>query len=636
MRKRKYTLSIVVFILSIFVIISIFNGEESYISRESKIPSDATKVKPEEDFFPPILHSYEYKEPIPMPGLINTAGGEDSPFITYDGNFFYFFFTPDVDVSPEEQVSDEVTGIYVSNYVDGEWNNPVRVILQDRDKLALDGCPFVKDDTMWFCSAREGYVGVRFFTAQYVNGEWENWEYIGDKLMSDYEVGELHVTAEGNELYFHSQREGGSGQLDVWYTRYIEGEWQEPVNVEVVNSRENEGWPFITEDGNELWFTRFYKGYPAIFRSKKIDDEWQEPELILSQFAAEPTLDNEGNIYFAHHFFEDGHMIEADIYVAFRKVIESFTPVDSIELPPRGFFKGFLPFPSEGQDFDEVYEETSISADFVPIWGRPTHYFNLSEELNGSWGEVFLQNLTRGNGLFPIIHFSFIDAGVTLQIPSDIYYASLSDPEWRQSYKKAVVEVLQVTKPLYLSLGNEVNRWYEKYGAEEGSPNGFQHFVSLYEEIYYIVKELSPETQVFCVFAREIVSELREAELEVLNMFNPDTIDILVFTSYPYAVKGINKPEDIPDDYYKKVFNYFPEKPFGFTEITWPSLVSFGGEEGQADFLIQITNRLTIDQGIDLHLIGWSWLHDITEDDSTGLKERDGSAKLAFEVWKNL
>ena len=77
--------------------------------------------------------------------------------------------------------------------------------------------------------------------------------------------------------------------------------------------------PYITPDGNELWFNRRYLGSPAVYRSIKVDDEWQEPELIISQFAGEPTLDNEGNIYFVHHFYEDGKMIEADIYVAYRK-----------------------------------------------------------------------------------------------------------------------------------------------------------------------------------------------------------------------------------------------------------------------------------------------------------------------------
>lgn len=71
-----------------------------------------------------------------------------------------------------------------------------------------------------------------------------------------------------------------------------------------------------------------------------------------------------------------------------------------------------------------------------------------------------------------------------------------------------MLDVVRASKPLYLSVGNEVNRWYEKYGANSSSPNGFQHFVTLYEEIYDAVKELSPETKVFCTFAREIVAEI--------------------------------------------------------------------------------------------------------------------------------
>jgi hypothetical protein len=77
--------------------------------------------------------------------------------------------------------------------------------------------------------------------------------------------------------------------------------------------------PFISQDGNELWFNRNYKGSPAVFRSIKSNGNWSEPELILSWFAGEPSLDNEGNIYFVHHFYKDGVMIEADIYVAKRK-----------------------------------------------------------------------------------------------------------------------------------------------------------------------------------------------------------------------------------------------------------------------------------------------------------------------------
>jgi len=287
------------------------------IDRESKIPSTQVKITPETDIYPPKLHSDEYEQPVPMPYPINTAGAEDSGFIMPDGNTFYVWFTPDPGIPAQKQVIDGVTGIYVSKKVNGVWQKPKRVVLQDPDKLALDGCAFVLGNKMWFCSARTGYTGMQWFTSDCPGGNCSNWK-LAD-FPQDYEVGELHITADGKELYFHSAKAGGKGQYDIWVSQNKDGKWLAPQNIEMVNSPETDGWPALTQDGNELWFHRTYMGSPAIFRSKRINNEWQEPEMIISQFTAEPSIDNDGNIYFTHHFFKDGVMLEADIYVAYKK-----------------------------------------------------------------------------------------------------------------------------------------------------------------------------------------------------------------------------------------------------------------------------------------------------------------------------
>jgi len=281
--------------------------------REASLPVDAVKMSPETDEHPPQVLSNEYEQPVPLPGLVNTAGAEDSSFITPDGNILYFFFTPDVRIPVEKQILDGVTGIYVSKKVDGEWGEPERIMLQDPGKLAGDGCEFVQGDVMWFCSAREGYTGMDWFTAEYVNGEWRNWA--NADFDPGYEVGELHITADGTELYFGSERSGGAGGLDIWVSKVVDGEWQEPVNIAVINTPDGEGWPAISPDGAELWFYRNF----GIWRSRKANGEWQEPELIVSPLAGEPSLDAAGNLYFVHHYFRGDVMIEADIYVAYRK-----------------------------------------------------------------------------------------------------------------------------------------------------------------------------------------------------------------------------------------------------------------------------------------------------------------------------
>ncbi len=65
----------------------------------------------------------------------------------------------------------------------------------------------------------------------------------------------------------------------------------------------------------QLWFTRDY----GIWRSVKENGSWMTPELILSPLAGECSLDNNGTLYFVHHFYRNNTMLEADIYMALRK-----------------------------------------------------------------------------------------------------------------------------------------------------------------------------------------------------------------------------------------------------------------------------------------------------------------------------
>lgn len=304
--------------------------------------------------------------------------------------------------------------------------------------------------------------------------------------------------------------------------------------------------------------------------------------------------------------------------------------------PARTFLLGLLPIPGDDQTIGEAYAQAAQYADFTPVWGRPTPFFDLAEDLAGGWGDMIVEGVIRGNGLVPLVHLSFIGPGMRLMTPPGMDGATLSDPEWRNAYMQAAMDAVEAAQPPYLSLGNEVNRWFEKYGSGDDDPNGFQHFVSLYEEMYESVKQRSPETTVFCVFAREIVAENREADLSVLSMFDPDRLDILVITSYPHSLRGVNRPADIPEDYYSRLGEFIPHKRLGFSELAWPSLEHFGGEEGQADFLRQVSGRLTRDQGMDLELLGWTWLHDLSPEDQTGLIRRDGTEKAAYGVWKTL
>ncbi len=286
--------------------------------RENLIPLEQVKIRPETDIYPPKSFSSEYDDPVPLPYPVNTAGAEDSAYMMPDGQTLYVWFTPSPQIPVEQQVIDGATGIYVFHRIGNSWSTAERVWLQDPGKLSLDGCEFVSGNKIWFCAAREGYTGLHWFTAEFTNGKWGNWQ-LAD-FPKEYEVGELHITGDGQELYFHSTRPGGQGEYDIWVSQNENGIWGEPTNLSVVNSPNSDGWPFVSPDGNELWFTRG-PGAPELWRSKKVNGDWTKPEKMIGPFAGEASMDNEGNIYFTHHFYKDDVMLEADIYIAYRKTL---------------------------------------------------------------------------------------------------------------------------------------------------------------------------------------------------------------------------------------------------------------------------------------------------------------------------
>ncbi len=309
--------TVLILITCLFICILFFRSSSiNEPSRKEAIPKNAVKMNPGKDVFLPVVHSNKWMQPIPMEGSINTAGAEDAPVISPDGNTFLFFFTPDVHVPPNKQLDDGVTGIWWTTKTNGVWSEPQRALLTT--SLALDGPLCIHNNILWFCSARVGnYRELDIITAELKNGEWKNWENAGELLNRDYEVGELYLTADGLTMYFDSSRSGGYGGKDIWVIEKENNKWMEPVNLgEIINNEKDQGWLYVTPDGTELWYTEDV----CIYRCMKGSTGWDEPELIVSGFVGDPAIDDEGNIYFTHHYFsEQMEHIEADIYVAYRR-----------------------------------------------------------------------------------------------------------------------------------------------------------------------------------------------------------------------------------------------------------------------------------------------------------------------------
>ncbi|MBK9248335.1 MAG: PD40 domain-containing protein [Ignavibacteria bacterium] len=97
------------------------------------------------------------------------------------------------------------------------------------------------------------------------------------------------VSKDGLTLIFSSNREGGSGGIDLWITRkQNDGKWSQPLNLgESINSTGNEITPFLI--GDSLYFSSDGwggKGGYELFLSVKNAGLWQAP-VPLSELNSE-------------------------------------------------------------------------------------------------------------------------------------------------------------------------------------------------------------------------------------------------------------------------------------------------------------------------------------------------------------
>jgi hypothetical protein len=236
----------------------------------------------ENDEHPVIVHSAGWGTPQPLPNPIDKEGNELEAFITLSGDELYFLFTPDLSISEVKRALDGVSGVYYSKKVNGIWSASERLELGGDN--VLNGCVYTNGKVLWFCSLREGNYNPRgdYYTANFVNGSWSNWQNAGEFLNRIIDIEEIHLSTDQNTMTFSAVLPDSYGYADLWQI-HREGEsWSQPENLgNIINSPEEETFPYLSEDESELWFTSFSRlGYPgyAIFRSIWQDGEWGEPQ----------------------------------------------------------------------------------------------------------------------------------------------------------------------------------------------------------------------------------------------------------------------------------------------------------------------------------------------------------------------
>ncbi len=111
-----------------------------------------------------------------------------------------------------------------------------------------------------------------------INNEW-------------YNVTSPSLSPDGKRLYFASDKPGGYGGSDIYYTQWKNDYWDDPVNLgPVINTKGNESYPFINAAGEFFFASDGHPGHGGkdIFFSHYTDSVWSEPicldEPVNSKF----------------------------------------------------------------------------------------------------------------------------------------------------------------------------------------------------------------------------------------------------------------------------------------------------------------------------------------------------------------
>jgi len=220
---------------------------------------------------------------------------------------------------------------------------------------------------------------------------------------------------------------------------------------------------------------------------------------------------------------------------------------------------------------------------------------------------------------------------------------TFSDPEFREAYKAQAVRRAEKYKPDYLNLCVEINMLPKIY--EE-----IDDFVSLYNEMYDAVKEVSPDSKVFVSYQYEILSG---GDLSTTKKVQWDLIDkiggkqdLIGISSYPRIFNAPYDPNNLPKDYYKGVSEVTDKKIF-FAEIgaySSDKIIPPSTQDNQAQFIVKFAESI---EDMNVEAVMWIILRDLpplpilkaaipSQFFTLGLKGPNGENKESWLTWNKL
>ncbi len=176
--------------------------------------------------------------------------------------------------------SDLGNKIYLSNRVNGKWEKPKEITprLGKYDDMFTNSIR--GDGKQMIICRNNGYKGDLYIT-QLKNGKWEKISKLGKNINTRYWESHGTISEDGKRLYFASNKPGGYGSLDIYYSDLLQNNTFGPaVNIgQVINTELEENTPFLDENGSLYFSSTGHTGFGGydIFFSALENNKWTEP-----------------------------------------------------------------------------------------------------------------------------------------------------------------------------------------------------------------------------------------------------------------------------------------------------------------------------------------------------------------------
>jgi hypothetical protein len=169
-------------------------------------------------------------------------------------------------INPRGIFIGELSGTRITNVRPFEYNDPHYSVAQP--SISKDG------KYLFFASDMPGGLGGSdLYYCELINNKWSSPVNLGSKVNTSSKENYPYMHPSGR-LYFSSDRPGGMGGMDIYYTSYSSGSWEAPVHLPADINSPSDDFAFVAEENLQT-------GYFASNRSRRNDDIFRFTSSII-------------------------------------------------------------------------------------------------------------------------------------------------------------------------------------------------------------------------------------------------------------------------------------------------------------------------------------------------------------------